>query len=79
MSGAKFIKNKFYKNRGDCCDFVEVHEVLFDSGRSAEIKVTWCHQLHDSWKKLCTDQFIVTEKQYPKWMHFTPRGERVGN
>lgn len=75
-SGTKFQKGGFYKNRGDCCDFVEVHEVLFDSGISAEIRVTWYTQLHDGWRKLCTDQFVISKNHYARWAHYTPRGGR---
>lgn len=75
-TGNKFQENTFYKNRGDCCDFVEVHEVVSDNGISAELKVTWYTQMHDGWRKVCTDQFLVSKNQYHKWTNYHPRGER---
>lgn len=73
-SGAKFAQGGYYKNRGDCCDFVLVEQVLFDTGENAEIRVTWYHQGHDGWRKLCSDQFVIGKNRYKGWAHYQPRG-----
>lgn len=76
MNGRKFIAGGYYKHRGDCCDFVFVEQVLFDTGENAEIKVVWYTQMSNGWKRLCSDQFVVGRSRYPKWVSYQPRGEK---
>lgn len=77
MSGRKFIAGEYYKRRGDCCDFVYVEQVLFDTGENAEIRVVWYSQLHNGWRRLCTDQFVVGKNNYTGWRQYQPRGKRL--
>lgn len=72
----KFVEGQYFKNRGDCCDFIQVTKVLVDTGTRAELAVTWFTQMHDGWRKLCTDHFDISKNNYQKWMHYSPHGER---
>lgn len=71
----KFETHKYWKHRGDCCDFLEILEIIEDTGDRAEIKVAWHTQSNKSWRTLVRkDQFRVTTKDYHGWQAYSPRG-----
>lgn len=73
----KFIDHsqmRFWRQRGDCCLFFEVIEVLSDTGFTAELKVTWHKQLDKGWRKLVTENTKIREREYANWNTYYPRG-----
>jgi len=73
----KFEAGKFLKCRFDCCDFIEVTECIYDSGRSAEVKAIWYTQMSRGWRQVSIEtQFRISERTYGLWKIYTPRGEK---
>ena len=67
---------KFWRQRGDCCLFFEVLEVLHDDGDTAELKVAWCRQNDRSYRVLAVENTRIQKKDYINWVSYLPRGER---
>lgn len=75
----KFANHKYWRHRGDCCDFLEVLEVLSDNGEEAELVVSWNNQLHKSWRTLVSRMNIrIMKNDYRNWRAIIPRGVYVG-
>lgn len=75
--GMRYSTTKFWKHRGDCCDFFEVLEILEDNGETAEVKVAWHTQSNKSWRTLIrNDQFRISKKDYHGYQPYKPRGEK---
>jgi hypothetical protein len=73
----KFSSSRYWKKKAVCCEFIEVLEVVLDTGFVAEVKVSYNEQLHRSWKTLVkNDYFRIGTKDYDKWQTYTPRGNR---
>lgn len=73
----KFHRQKFWKHRGDCCDFFEVIEVIEDNGETAIVKAAWHTQSNRSWRNMVPeDHFRIPKKDYDKFRAYRPRGER---
>lgn len=74
--GIKFQVDDYFKCRGDCCDFIKVVNVLLDTGKEAEVKAIWYTQMSKSWRQVSNEtQFRISERNYPDWKVFKPRGE----
>ena len=74
----KFLETKFWKHRNVCCEFVEVQEIIYDSGFTAELKVSLNEQLNNGYKTLVRSyNFKVTQKDYDKWQGYFPRGHKL--
>lgn len=70
----KFSGSKFWKHRNICCEFIEILEIIFDDGETAEIKASLNEQLNSGYKTLIPSyQFIIGRKEYPKWRAYVPR------
>lgn len=75
MSKFSRLQSKFWRQQGDCCIFAEVHEILSDDGKTAELRLSWCRQLGSGWKVLGTENTRIRERDYPTWVTYFPRGE----
>ncbi len=74
----RFSTSKYWKHRGDCCDFIEIIKVIEDNGSTAELKAAMHTQLDGKWSMLLSSfQFRVPKKDYWKWNQFVPRGNKV--
>lgn len=74
----KFLsESKFWRERGNCCTFIERIEVISDDGKTAELKVSWCHQLNKGWRKIGKEHIRIRERDYPNWMTYFPRGDEA--
>jgi hypothetical protein len=71
----KFTQSKFWRQFGDCCMFLEVLEVLDDTGETAELKVAWKKQLDKGFKHLAVENIKVRPRDYPRWVSYFPRGD----
>ena len=72
----KFSSSQFWRQRGDCCIFIEVLEVLSDDGETAELKVSWNRQLDTYWRVLSVEHFRVRSRDYGAWTTYHPRGDK---
>lgn len=76
----KFIGSndvKYWREKGECCMFVEVRSVVADSGTTAELEVIWCKQLDRGWKQIGKEIINIRSNNYMKWVSYFPRGEKV--
>lgn len=76
MSGAKFKIDGYYKHKHDCCDFIQVKGIYYDSGVRADLFVSMFTQEHKGWRELTSAISInVSKANYIKWEPYQPRGE----
>ena len=72
----RFASAKFWKHRGDCCDFFEVVEIISDDGETAEVKVAWHTQMSSFWVNIVPrDQFRIMKREYHQYQAYSPRGD----
>lgn len=77
MSG-KFTTHKFWKNKGDCCDFIGITEVISDDGITAEVRFDYFTQRQRSYKLLSRDIITrIPKNSYKSWNQFMPRGNLI--
>ncbi len=73
----KFKAGNRLKCKGDCCDFIEVTECVYDSEKSAEVKAIWYTQMSRGWRQVSIEtQFRISERTYGLWKIYIPRGDK---
>ena len=73
----KFKVGEFFKHRGDCCDFIEIQQVVKEDDVRVEIRATWYTQRDNYWKLLTPSyQFSIMISEVGKWRSYKPKGER---
>ena len=68
-------KSKYWRQQGDCLLFVRLLDVLSDDGKTAELVVEWCRNLHKGWRSIGKQKIRVRERDYNTWVTYFPRGD----
>jgi len=75
MSKFLHLQSRYWRQRGECCIFIQLLDVLSDDGKTAELRVKWCRQLDKGWRALGVENTRVRERDYASWSTHFPRGE----
>lgn len=73
----KFTSSKFWRQRGDCCLFMEILHVVSDDENMITLTVSWYRQLNDMYRFLGTENIRIRSKEYDNWTAYNPRGEVI--
>jgi len=74
----KFSTNGFWKKKNVCCEFIEIIEIIEDTGKTARIIASVNEQLYREWKTLVSVEHMnVGMRDYDKWQSYNPRGNRI--
>lgn len=73
----KFKVGNFLKNRGDCCDFLKVLDLVEqDTENSILIKAVFFTQLDIGWRKVSYEFWTkILKRDFKNWSVYEPRGE----
>lgn len=73
----KFAAFKYWRQKGDCCLFIEILEIIEDTESMTTLRVSWNRQLHDMWRVLGTENIRVRQKEFQNWVTYNPRGGKI--
>lgn len=67
-----FSKGGYIREKGDCCRFFRIEEVILDSGTYAVLLVTECKKGKNSWKELRKQVIQIPCTVRNQWRLYTP-------